>query len=165
VARGPARGQRRSADPPPAVAGRGWKYHHLGIPTDVARPGERYLDDLKIHVCGFERSPYGIEWMRFDPDCGLPDLVRTVPHLAFEVSDLDAALEGQDVLCPPASPSKGVRAAMIVVDGAPVELIEFRSGRKASGARRASGNKARTKSASKRARALRDRSKKDRRRR
>jgi hypothetical protein len=108
------------------VAGRGWKFHHLGIPTDTPRPGERYLEHLKIYVSGFETSPYGIEWMRFDPDCPIPKLVRTVPHLAFEVDDLDAALEGEDVLSPPGSPSTGVRAAMIIHDGAPVELIEFR---------------------------------------
>lgn len=135
VTKRPARAKRRSADPPPAVARRGWKYHHLGIPTDVPRPGERYIEHLNIYVSGFETSPYGVEWMRFDPDCGVPELVRTVPHVAFEVDDLEAALEGEEVLCPPGAPSKGVRAAMIVVDGAPVELIEFRRGRGRSGRR------------------------------
>jgi hypothetical protein len=48
-----------------------------------------------------------------------------MPHVAFEVDDLDAALEGQEVIHPPGSPSDGVRAAMILVDGAPVELIWF----------------------------------------
>jgi len=139
VAERPRRGKRRRADPPPAVARRGWRYHHLGIPTDVARPGERYLEHLKIHVSGFEASPCGIEWMRFDPDCEVPELVRTVPHVAFEVADLAAALEGEEVLIPPGSPSKGVRAAMIVVDGAPVELIEFRRGPRSSGPRKPSG--------------------------
>ena len=123
---------RKSADPPPAVARRDWKYHHLGIPTDVPRTGERYLEHLKIHVCGFESSPCGIEWMRFDPDCDVPALVRALPHVAFEVRDLDAALEGEEVLCPPGAPSKGVRAAMIVIDGAPVELIEFRRGERST---------------------------------
>lgn len=56
----------------------------------------------------------------------MPDLVKTVPHLAFEVDDLDAALEGKDVLLAPGVPSDGVRAAMIIHDGAPVELIAFR---------------------------------------
>jgi hypothetical protein len=42
------------------------------------------------------------------------------------VDDLDAALIGEEVISPPGSPSAGVRAAMIVVDGAPVELISFR---------------------------------------
>jgi catechol 2,3-dioxygenase-like lactoylglutathione lyase family enzyme len=109
------------------VSAQGWRYHHIGIPTDTPRPGERYLPQFKMYVSGFDTSPYGIEWMRIDSDSPLPAPVRSLPHIAFEVDDLDAALEGKDVLCPPGSPSQGVRAAMIVDDGALIELIEFRA--------------------------------------
>ena len=34
-----------------------------------------------------------------------------------------------EIICQPGSPSDGVRAAMILHNGAPVELIEFRKGR------------------------------------
>ncbi|HEY6953386.1 MAG TPA: hypothetical protein VI758_13340 [Bacteroidota bacterium] len=118
--------KRQDHEPPPVVANNGWRYHHLGIPTTVRHPGERYLAHLKVHVAGFETNPYGIEWMRFDPDCPVPEVIRTVPHIAFEVDDLDSALEGKEILSPPGSPSEGVRAAMIIHEGAPVELIEFR---------------------------------------
>ena len=118
--------KRLDHEPPYAVSRLGWRYHHLGIPTTVRLPDERYLPDLKFHVSGFETSPFGIEWMRFDPDCPLPELIRTVPHLAFEVDDLDAALEGWTLIGEVGSPSGGVRAAMILDNGAPVELIEFR---------------------------------------
>jgi hypothetical protein len=101
------------------------KYHHVGIPTRTARAGETYLDEYKLHCSGFEDSPYGIEWMRFEPDCSLPELVKTVPHVAFEVDDLGAELEGQELLIPPNSPSPGVRVAFIVHDGAPVEFLCF----------------------------------------
>lgn len=104
----------------------GWRYHHTGIPTEIARPGEYHIEHLKIHVAGFESSPYGIQWMRYDPDCPVSDLVRTVAHVAFEVDDLDAALEGKSLLGEVSSPSEGVRVAMIVDNGAPVELLEFR---------------------------------------
>ncbi len=117
---------RQSHEPPPVVARRGWRYHHLGIPTDVPRPDETYLEQFKLFVSGFPTSPYGIEWMRFEEDSPLHPLIKTLPHIAFEVDDLDAALEGEEILHPPGSPSEGVRAAMIVVDGAPVELISFR---------------------------------------
>jgi hypothetical protein len=117
--------KREDHELPPVVAQLGWRYHHLGIPTSVPKPGERYIKHLKIHVAGFETSPYGIEWMRFDPDCPISELVRTVPHVAFEVDDLDSALVGKEVIGAPGSPSGGVRAAMIVHNGAPVELIEF----------------------------------------
>jgi hypothetical protein len=112
-------------EPPAAIAERGWRYHHMDIPVAMPRPGERHLEHLKIHVSGFNTSPYGIEWMRFDPDCGLPEIIKTVPHVAFEVDDLDQALQGKRILLEPGSPSGGVRAAMIEHNGAPVELIEF----------------------------------------
>ncbi len=117
---------RRDDEPPAATAERGWRYHHIGIPYLEPRPGEQHVAHLKIFVSGFERSPYGVEWMRFEPGCGVPEIIRRVPHVAFEVDDLDAAIVGKQVLTPPNSPSEGCRVAMIVHDGAPIELIEFR---------------------------------------
>lgn len=118
--------KRQDHELPYATARDGWRYHHLGIPTDKPRPGEQYLEQFKMYVSGFETSPYGIEWMRFEPDSPVSELVQTVPHIAFEVDDLDAALVGTQVLAAPSSPSAGVRVAMIIHDGAPVELLEFR---------------------------------------
>ncbi len=76
-------------------------------------------------MSGFSTSPYGIEWMRFEPDSPISDLVKTVPHVCFEVDDLDEAIKGKEVLTPPNSPSEGARVALIIHNGAPVELIEF----------------------------------------
>lgn len=118
--------RRQSHEAPAVIAKRGWRYHHLGIPTDIRRPDETHLEQFRVFVSGFATSPHGIEWMRFEEDCPLHPLIRTVPHVAFEVDDLDAALAGQEVIHPPGSPSDGVRSAMIVVDGAPIELICFR---------------------------------------
>ncbi|MFL7793713.1 MAG: hypothetical protein AB8I69_16340 [Anaerolineae bacterium] len=104
---------------------RGLKYHHLGIPTDVPREGERYLEQFKMYVSGYEDSPYGVEWMRFEPGCPLPELVQTVPHIAFEVDDLAEAIAGEEILIETNSPSEGVLVAFIVHDGAPVEFLQI----------------------------------------
>ncbi len=84
-----------------------------------------HVPHLKIHVAGFESSPYGIQWMRFDYDAPYPEIVKTLPHVAFEVDDLAEALEGKEILTPPNSPGEGITVAMIVDNGAPVELISF----------------------------------------
>ncbi len=104
------------------------RYHHVGVPTTVPRPGERYLEQFRVHVSGFETSPYGFEWMRYEAGSPVPELVRTVPHVAFEVDDLAAELEGKEILIPPNSPSEGVRVAFIVDNGAPIEFLEFEKG-------------------------------------
>ena len=100
-------------------------YHHLGIPADEPRAGETYLERLKMHVTDHESNAYGIQWMRFELDCPLPDLVKRVPHVAFRVADLEKAIEGKDVLIEPNSPSPGVMVAFIVEAGAPVEFLEI----------------------------------------
>ena len=116
---------RQDHEPPCATHEWGWRYHHLGIPTHERRGGECYLPEYKMYVSGFPTSPYGVEWMRFEPGSPISELVRTVPHVAFEVDDLERALEGKELLSAPGSPSEGVRAAMIVHNGCPVELIQF----------------------------------------
>jgi hypothetical protein len=78
-----------------------------------------------MYVSGFQTSPYGIEWMRFEKDSPVSELVKTVPHLAFEVDDLEIALEGKKIIGEISSPSEGVRVAMIIDNDAPVELLEF----------------------------------------
>lgn len=105
----------------------GWKYHHLGIPTDKKMPDERYLPQFKFYVSGFNTSPFGVEWMRFEEDSPISELIQTIPHLAFEVEDLDYELANRDLtlIGEPNSPSDGIRVAMVVHNGAPIELIEY----------------------------------------
>ena len=112
---------------PEAISNWGWKYHHLGIPTTKKMPDERYLPQFKFYVSGFPESPFGIEWMRFEEACTIHPLIQTVPHLAFEVDDLDFELtnRGLKVLTEPNSPMDRVRVAMVEHNGAPIELMEF----------------------------------------
>jgi hypothetical protein len=101
------------------------RYHHIGIPTTESKPGETHLKDLKLFVVSHQKSEFGVEWMRFEADAAVPDLVRRVAHVAFEVTDLSSELAGREILIPPNSPSDGVRVAFIVENGAPIELLEF----------------------------------------
>ncbi len=98
------------------------RYHHIGIPTTEAKSGETHLKHLKLFVVSHEKSEFGVEWMRFEADAAVPDLVRQVPHVAFEVADLASELAGREILIPPNSPSDGVRVAFIVQNGGPIEL-------------------------------------------
>ena len=106
-----------------------WKYHHVGIPTTIARPGETYLERFKVYCTDHESNPFGIQWMRYERDSPLPELVKTVPHVAFEVDDLREALVGRKILIEPNSPSDGVIVAFVEDGGAPVELLQFLQGR------------------------------------
>jgi hypothetical protein len=86
--------------------------------------GERYLEGHHVWVSGYEESNYNIEWMSYEPECTLPEIVKTIPHIAFDVDDVVAAIKGKKVIIPPNSPSEGVLVAFIEENGAPIELIQ-----------------------------------------
>ncbi|HRW78915.1 MAG TPA: hypothetical protein P5207_09635 [Candidatus Sabulitectum sp.] len=102
------------------------RYDHIGIPVKGEFPGEIDLPHLRITVSDHLNNPFGIQWQRYWEDAPYPDIVKELPHVAFAVDDLEEALKGQKVIIPPNSPGEGVTVAFIEVNGAPVELMEYR---------------------------------------
>ena len=72
-------------------------------------------------------DPWSKEWgqPQYGEKCTLPRIVQEVAHVAFQVENLNEAIEGKEVIIQPNSPSEGVTVAFILENGAPVELLEF----------------------------------------
>lgn len=102
------------------------RYHHYGIPTTEIREDESYVEagDYKFYSTPFEANKWHIQWLRFPEGHGLPELVTQVPHIAFQVDDLDSEIQGSKILFGPYSPLEGYRVAMIEEHGVPIELVE-----------------------------------------
>jgi hypothetical protein len=100
----------------------GYRYHHIGIPTTIERPGETFIAGDGVYASGYFESPFAIEWLRFTVDSPLPPLIRDQPHVAFVVDDLESAMQERELLLAPRSPAPGVRVAFIVDNGAPSRL-------------------------------------------
>lgn len=102
-----------------------YRYHHIGIPTLQPRNDEHYLEEYKVYHSGYENSAFGVEWMRYGEGCTVPEIVRTIPHVAFEVDDIGEAIKGKKVIIAPNAPSDGCIVAFIEENGAPIEFIQF----------------------------------------
>jgi len=63
-------------------------FHHVGIPVKEKIAGMIYNESLKLYTTDYFDNPYGIEWMYFDHDNPLPDVIKTVPHVAYRVDNL-----------------------------------------------------------------------------
>lgn len=102
------------------------KYHHYGIPTQEKRKDETLVEvgGFKFYSTPFEANKWHIQWHRFPEGHGLPELITKVPHIAFQVDDLDAEIEGAKILLGPYSPLPGYRVAIIEEQGVPIELVE-----------------------------------------
>ncbi len=83
------------------------------------------LPHLKMTVSDHENNPFGIQWQRYWDNAPYPDLVKSIPHVAFEVDDLIATIKGHKVIIRPNSPSEGLIVAFVEVNGAPVELMQY----------------------------------------
>ncbi len=102
-------------------------FHHIGLVTDTEKPGENYFEMLKVWGTNPDDDPNKIEWVRFAPDSPLADTpVAKMPHTSWAVDDLDAELEGKDVVVPPVTAAEGVRIAYFMQDGALIEYLEVK---------------------------------------
>lgn len=101
-------------------------YHHYGIPTQEVREDESLVEvgGFRFYSTPFEGNKWHIQWHRFPEGHGLPELLTKVPHIAFQVDDLDAEIQGAKILFGPYSPLAGYRVAMIEEQGVPIELVE-----------------------------------------
>jgi hypothetical protein len=101
--------KRMDNEPPFAISKLGMRFHHIGVPTNEPKPDEKYLEEYKFYVSGFETSDFGIEWMRFEKGSPIAEIIRKIPHIAFEVDNLDSAIKGKQLIgeiTPPFNRSK-----------------------------------------------------------
>jgi len=99
--------------------------NHFGIPTTTPQAGEVYIDGLKVHLTDFSKSANKIEFLRFEEGSWMPKIIQEVAHIAYEVPNLEAALEGKEVIVQPMEGGPGLKIAFIVEEGIPVELMCF----------------------------------------
>ena len=101
------------------------KLSHIGIPTDKIPEQSIYMEGPKLHLTNYGYSPNNIEWIYFEKDSPMPDILKNNIHIAYEVPNLEEALEGKEVIIPPFEPFDGVKAAFIVEEGLGIELMEY----------------------------------------
>ena len=99
-------------------------FHHFGVPTNATHENERYIEGGKVYITDAESHPYRVEFLRFEDDSPMPEAVKTNPHAAFMVEDLNQALAGQDILIEPFDATEELRVAFITDGDAVIELMQ-----------------------------------------
>ncbi len=100
------------------------QFDHIGIPTGERREGMRFLEETRCWLTSPAEHPFRVEWLVFDEGSAAPEVVRSLPHVAYRVERLEDALEGHRVVMEPFGVFGEVRVAFVEVDGAPVEFVE-----------------------------------------
>lgn len=101
-------------------------FDHLSIPTNEHRAGEVRDRELGGFIGGDLGSPYRVRWCRYADDSPLPKIIRSIPHVAFVVADLEKWLAEFPILVEPLARDDGVRSAFVADNGIPIRLMESR---------------------------------------
>jgi hypothetical protein len=104
------------------------KFHHIGLVADEPKPGEMYFESLKVWGTNPDDDPTNrIEWVRFAPDSPLAGTpVAKMPHVSWQVDDLDAEAKGKPLVVGPLAVGEQIRIAYFFQDGALVEYLEIK---------------------------------------
>ena len=101
-------------------------FHHFGVPTQAKHEGETYLEGAKVYVTDPDAHPFKVEFVRCEPGCPMPAAIQTTPHAAYVVDDINAAVEGYEVVLPPTAMSESLTIAFIKDGDALLELMEIK---------------------------------------
>lgn len=100
-----------------------YRYHHMGIPTEKVFENERYSEYFKMYTSD-AAGDFRIQYHRFEEGSPLHPLIKTVPHVALQVDNLQDAVKGHTILLGPYEPIPGYKVAIIKHNDLPFELIE-----------------------------------------
>jgi catechol 2,3-dioxygenase-like lactoylglutathione lyase family enzyme len=100
------------------------EFDHIGIPTANKREGMRFLESKRLWLTSPAEHPFRVEWLWYEADSPEAELIRTAPHVAYRVDNLEEAMNGLPVIAEPFDVFGEVRVSFVEVDGAPVEFVE-----------------------------------------
>ena len=100
------------------------EFDHVGIPTEVPQLSEMWVEATRVWVTDPKLHPHRIEFLRFEPDSPVHGPVRDMPHVAFRVDDLEAAIAGAPVLLGPFQATDTLRVVFVLKDGAVFEFMQ-----------------------------------------
>jgi hypothetical protein len=102
------------------------RFDHVGIVTQDPQPGESWVESTRCWVTSPRAHPFNVEYLRYEPDSPVTGPLRTQPHVAYRVGDVDRAVAGHTILLEPFDVGDGfLRVAFVDVDGAVVEFMQY----------------------------------------
>ena len=102
------------------------QFDHIGIVTTEEKPGQIFIEPTRVWITDFQKHPYRVEWLRYEPDTPVAGPVREMPHVAFRVQSIAEASKGMKVLLEPFDAGIAVVGFYETDDGAVVEFMEYK---------------------------------------
>ena len=98
---------------------------HVGLRAYEPQPGENWIEQSRCWVTSPRDHPESIEFLRYEPDSTVPDLVKDNPHFAYRVDDIAPHIKGQQIIIPPFIVAGFVEAVFIWKHGTVFEYMRY----------------------------------------
>ena len=66
---------------------------HIGIPVKQKPAKATYLPEAKLYITDPSDSKNNIEFLFFEPECKMPEIVKSSTHIAHMTDDMEAELK------------------------------------------------------------------------
>ena len=78
-------------------------FDHVGSTIPTVQPREKWGGQSRVWVTNPKAHPEHIEFLRYEPDSTVPEVIKANPHIAFRVKTLEDHLEqpGVEIIIPP----------------------------------------------------------------
>jgi hypothetical protein len=104
------------------------QFDHLGVPTTKKHANEIWIEPSRVWVTDAHRHPFGVEWLRYEPDSPVTGPLHDQPHLGFRVErreQIEELSKGMKVLLKPFETGFCVAGFYETDDGAIIELVWY----------------------------------------
>ncbi len=102
------------------------QFDHVGIVTTEKKSDEVFVEATRVWITDFQKHPFRVEWLRYEPDSPVTGPVRQGPHVAFRVDSIAECAKGLKVLLEPFDVGFAVVGFYQTPDGAVVEFMEYK---------------------------------------
>ncbi len=100
-----------------------YEFHHFGIPLQDGKEEGAFSEKAGVYTAD-NPGKFRVQWHRFTDDSPLHVLLKTIPHVAFKVDNLEEAVRGEEIILGPYEPIDEYFVAVINDAGVPIELIQ-----------------------------------------
>lgn len=76
-------------------------FDHVGITTAIKQPAENWVEQSRVWVTNPRDHPEHIEFLRYEPDSTVPEIIKANPHIAFRVEALEPHLKDVEIIIAP----------------------------------------------------------------
>ena len=98
-------------------------FNHVGILTTEKKEDAFLNEGLGVWLTDFSKSPNKIEYLLFEENSCMPELIKSNSHIAYTVPSMEEALKGAKVIFGPVGDDK-LQIAFIEEEGIAIELME-----------------------------------------